>query len=134
METTTHNTLELAKARRLQILAASQNRKVVDICREFGISRSTFYNYKRAYDAHGEEGLKPQVRAKPNMPNKTPPEIEAHIVKLSLEHPKLSYLRIGEMLNQAGIKISGSGVRKVWKRHGLSRYEDRELKRLEQGK
>jgi transposase-like protein len=51
-------------------------------CRYFGISREAYYQWKRAYERHGEEAL---VNSKPCPENpklRTPPEIEKKLLHL----------------------------------------------------
>jgi transposase len=51
-------------------------------CRYFGISRDTFYRWKRAYAEQGEEGL---INSKPCPENptlRTPPHLEEKIIYL----------------------------------------------------
>src|SRR2546422_4919222 len=46
-------------------------------CQRAGISRSHFYEIKEAFEKYGREGLAPQSRRRPRMPNQTPPETRA---------------------------------------------------------
>lgn len=55
---------------------------------------------------------------------------EAVVVKVLEEtgkFPSYSYNRIAGRLCAQGLRISGSGVRKIWERRGLSRCNDRRL-------
>ncbi len=44
----------------------------------------------------GAEGLAPQPRRKPRMPNQTPPELEAKILEMTEQYPTYSYIRISQ--------------------------------------
>jgi hypothetical protein len=64
------------------------------------------------------------------MKNRTPPEVEAIIVELSLDQPAYGQIRIANELRKLGQSISPAGVRGVWQRHDLETMKKR-LKALE---
>jgi transposase InsO family protein len=90
-------------------------------CRFFGISRDTFYRWKRAYDKDGEPAL---VNLKPCPENprlRTPAAVEEKILHLRRRY-HLGQLRIAWYLERYhGIRMSAAGVRCVLKRHGVNR-------------
>jgi|GEM_PF-2135071 transposase len=90
-------------------------------CRYFGISRDTFYRWKRAYAERGEQGL---INSKPCPHNPrlcTPAHIEEKIIYLR-NHYHFGQLRISWYLERYhSIKISQAGVYCVLRRHGLNR-------------
>ena len=45
------------------------------LCREYGISRDTFYRYRAQLDSEGLAGLLPKSRRPHRSPNATPPEV-----------------------------------------------------------
>jgi transposase InsO family protein len=98
-------------------------------CRYFGISRETFYLWKRAYERFGEKAL---INSKPCPENpklRTPPEIEEKILHLRRKY-HLGQLRISWYLQRYhGIKISSGGVYGVLKRNGLNRLPQNAKKR-----
>lgn len=55
---------------------------VVQFCRDHGISRQTFYLYRRRFAAGGLEGMVPQSRRPRSSPTKTSPEMVAEIVRM----------------------------------------------------
>src|ERR1700730_14986077 len=61
---------------------------------------------------------------------RTPPEIEAQIVTLSLEQPAFGQIRVSNELRKRGLSISPAGVRGVWQSHDLDTMKKR-LKALE---
>ncbi len=106
---------------RLDILAlARQLRNVSEACKRAGISRSRFYEIKSAFDKHGLEGLTPQPRRKPRMPNQTPLELVEPILNMSARYPTYSYIRVSAKLRASGCEVLPSTVRAVWKQRGLS--------------
>ena len=90
-------------------------------CRHFGISRQSYYRWKKALQENGQAGL---INSKPCPKNprlRTPPEIEGKILHLRKTY-HLGPIRIAWYLDRYhGIRISDSGVYHVLKRNGLSR-------------
>ncbi len=75
---------------------------------------------KKAYEAHGDEGLAPRVRRKPIMPNRTPAALEEHILSKTKANPTVSYIRLAGQIQLEGISVTPGMVRYVWQREGLS--------------
>lgn len=120
-------------SRKLRVLKHVQgSRNVSKTCRYFGISRTSFYEWKRAYQRAGESGL---VNSKPcprNIPLRIPVEIEKKILYLRKKY-HLGQLRISWFLERYhGIKVSPGGVRGVLLRHGLNRLPQNAKKRTVQ--
>jgi transposase-like protein len=63
-------------------LAQESSRGVTSACRHFGISRKTFYKWKKRYDEHGDAGLGDRSRTPLRSPNATPPEVVSKILYL----------------------------------------------------
>ena len=94
-------------------------------CKVMGYSRDTFYRYQQAVEEGGVEALIEKSRRKPNLRNRTAPEIEEAIVGLAFEQPTFGQLRVSNELRKQGHQISPAGVRGVWLRHGLQTFKHR---------
>ena len=105
-------------------------KNVSEACRVMGYSRDTFYRVKNAYDEGGIDSLKEQNRRVPNLRNRIPEDVEEAILAITLEDPSLGQKRVSDMLRRRGIFVSAAGVRCVWLRHDLERFQKR-LKALE---
>src|ERR1700731_2308498 len=85
---------------------------VSQACKMLGYSRDSFYRFKELYDKGGDLALAEMSHRKPILANRTPPEIEAQIVTLSLEQPAFGQIRVSNELRKRGLSISPAGVRR----------------------
>jgi Winged helix-turn helix len=104
---------------------AKQLGKVSQACKMMGYSRDSFYRFKELYDAAGELALEELTRSKPILKNRTPVEVEAVILSLSLDQPAYGQIRIANEVRKLGHSISPAGVRSVWQRHELETMKKR---------
>ncbi len=124
---------KIAQKRLTLLQVAESLRNVSEACRRQGISRSQFYEYKRAFQEGGLKGLLDRPPIAKSFPNETPAEVREKVVKLSIEHPAWGPLRISDNLRLEGISVSPSTVRNLWIKEGLeSRYK--RILRLEEEK
>lgn len=117
-------------SRKLRILKhAQETGNVSKTCRYFGISRTSFYDWKKVYEQTGEAGL---INSKPcpiNVPLRIPLEIEEKILHLRKRY-HLGQVRIVWFLERYhGIKVSPGGVRNVFLRNGMNRLPRNAKKR-----
>jgi len=116
--------------RKLKVLEhAKTSGNVSFTCRHFGISRDSFYKWRRAYAEHEERGL---INSKPCPENpklRTPSHIEEKILYLR-QHYHFGAARISWYLARYhGMTISISGVYQVLKRNNMNRLPERDRRR-----
>jgi transposase len=102
---------------------AEKVKNVALTCRYFGISRTTFYEWKRAYSKHGDQGLINKLPGAKNgtHPNRTPEHIEQIIVHLRKTYHFGPIMITWHLSRFHGITITQGGVYQVLKRNGLNR-------------
>jgi transposase InsO family protein len=74
---------------RLRIAVASDELNVAAFCREHGVSRQSFYEWRRRYLADGLEGLEPRSRAPRTSPRRIGADVENAVVALRKELTEL---------------------------------------------
>jgi len=85
-------------------------------CKQRGVSRTQFYEYKRRFQTHGIEGLVDLPPIYHSHPFTTPPEVEQRILDVSLEHPAWGCNRLCDQLKLEGINISAITIQKILNR------------------
>lgn len=100
---------------------------VTEACRQHGISRTSFYEYKQRFDENGLEGLKDLPPVVKHHPFTTAPEHEARVVELSLLNPARGCNYLSDQLRREGILISYPTVQNILNRNGLGKRYDRWL-------
>lgn len=116
-----------SEKRRLQILQrAYALDSVSEAVRQFGVSRQSYYRWKKRYDVGATLGLLDLPRrGRPLLKNRTEPSVERAALDALLADPLLGAGRISANLRARGIELSPTGVRGVCLRYGLTRRVDR---------
>ena len=78
---------KLARQRLSVLELAETLGNVSEACRQRGISRTTFYEYKKRFEQRGLEGLKDLPPIPKSHPFATPPEVVERILEINLEDP-----------------------------------------------
>lgn len=99
-------------------------------CKVMGFSRDTFYRYQKAVEEGGVDSLLDKSKRRPNIKNRTHPDVEAAVIELAIEEPAWGQTRVSNELRRKGLTISPAGVRCIWLRNDLENIKKR-LKALE---
>ena len=112
--------------RRLHVLALAVDRgNVSEACRLAGVSRTRFYEWKRAADLYGTDALMPKDRRRPQQPNSTPTHVVAELLTLAVLEPTIGCRQYADRLAGRGYQVSKSTVQKHLVDHQLGRRAQR---------
>jgi transposase len=101
--------------------AEERARNVAWTCRHFGISRKTFYKWKRRFAEHGDAGLCDRARTPHRSPRATPPDIVSKLLYLR-QHYHFGPGKIADYLKRFhGVSVATSSVHRILGKHGLNR-------------
>lgn len=115
----TTGTTDSMQRRRQVFDLAERLGNISEACRQMGISRTTFYYYRKIREVEGEAALFCIRHKKANIKNRVSAAIENAVLAYAREHPLHGQQRASEALKKRGIVVSPTGVRCIWKRHGL---------------
>lgn len=119
------NATDKVAQHKLSVLELAQTlENVSEACRQRGVSRTQFYEYKRRFQTHGIEGLKDLPPIHKTHPFTTPPEVVEKIIALSFAHPAWGCIKLSSMLKLEGISISSPTLQNILIKHQMgSKYE-----------
>lgn len=124
---------KIAQKRLTLLQLAERLRNVSEACRHHGISRSQFYEYKRAFQERGLDGLIDRPPIPKSFPNETQPEVKERIIAVSLAHPVWGPVRVSDQLRLEAVAVSPGTIRNIWIKEDLeTRYK--RLLRMEEEK
>lgn len=93
---------------------------VTDVCRRYGISRDTYYRYRRRYLEEGIDGLEDKSRKPRSSPKQILADLEVRIVELRRDHPRWGARRIRAELTRQGLDAPAvSTIHQALRRNGL---------------
>ncbi len=91
---------------RLSVLELAETLgNVSEACRQRGMTRTQFYEYKKRFAEHGLAGLKDLPPVAKSHPFTTPVEVQERIVALSLERPKWGCVKLSDYLKLEGVSV-----------------------------
>ena len=123
------NAEEKLARQRLDVLELSEALgNVSEACRQRGVSRTQFYEYKRRFHTQGLEGLKDRPPIHKNHPFTTPDRVEEHILAVSLEHPEWGCVRLSDYLKREGTAVSSPTIQRIFIKHAMGSRHERWLK------
>src|SRR5690606_17089867 len=88
-------------------------------CRQMGISRTRYYEWRKLADRYGLDALIPKTRRTPQEPNATPTHVIEELLTLAVIEPTLGCRQLADRLGDRGSSISKTAVQKPLVTHGL---------------
>jgi transposase InsO family protein len=114
---------------RLSVLELAQALgNVSEACRQRGVSRTQFYEYKNRFAKLGIDGPKDLPPIHHSHPLTTAPEVEAQVLGLSLQHPAWGCNKLSDWLKLSGTHLSAPTIQRILNDNGMSTRYDRWLK------
>lgn len=107
----------------LQLAEALGN--AAEACRRRGMDRTSFFEWRRRFQAHGVEGLKDLPPIHKSHPQTMPRETVQRILVLALEHPSYGCNPLEAMLALKGFRLSAITIQKLLNDNGLGNRYDR---------
>jgi transposase InsO family protein len=110
------------------MVRAQEVHNVSRACREFGISRTLFYRWRKRYLAYGPEGLHPRrLGPRRGRPPLLSVQAERAILALALAWPTWGPVQLADQLRRlehGGLRIAASTIYRLLRRMGLqTRWE-----------
>ena len=117
---------EIIFHRRVRLLElAEELGNIAAACRQLGVSRTRFYEWKKLAENYGIEALWPKDRRRPAQPNETPTHVIADLMALVVIEPTIGCRQFADRLSELGFEISKSTVQRILVDHGLGRRRQR---------
>jgi transposase InsO family protein len=105
------------RVRLLQLAVELDN--ISEACRQLGISRTRYYEWKKRADAYGLEALKPKERRPPQLPNATPTHVVNELLTMAVTEPTIGCRQYADRLAERGYEVGKTTVQKLLVDHGL---------------
>jgi hypothetical protein len=117
---------EIIYHRRVRVLELAEELGNVSLaCRQIGVSRKKYYEWKHIAENHGLEALWPRERRRPLEPNETPAHVVEELLALAVIEPTIGCRQYADRLGERGYVIGKSTVQKILVEHGLGRRRQR---------
>jgi hypothetical protein len=126
---------QISAKRKAVLNMANELKNVSEACKRARISRTQFYEFRKRYNEHGEEGLQDLDFKRPTRvhPRATTLAVEQMLVDFSLKNPTYGCPRLCTGLAEQGIYLSASTIMKVLKLRKLATLKERWLALEERG-
>jgi len=112
--------------RRRRLLALDDELgNVSEACRQMGISRTRYYEWKRLADHYGLDALAPKTRRKPRLENATPTHVVNELLGSWVLEPRIGCRQLADRFGEQGSQIGKATVQKLLNPHGLGRRRQR---------
>lgn len=115
----------IAHRRRRLLDLADQLGNISQACRQMGISRTRYYQWKKLAEAYGLEALEPKTRRRPALPNATPTHVVSELLSLTIAEPTIGCRQLADALAERGYVVSKTTTQKILTDHNLGQRSQR---------
>lgn len=115
----------IAHRRRRLLQLADELGNVSAACRQMGVSRTRYYEWKTLAETYGLDALTPKDRRRPQEPNETPTWVVNELLSIAAVEPTIGCRQYADRLADRGYRISKTTVQKILVDHGLGRRHQR---------
>jgi transposase InsO family protein len=117
---------EIIFARRVRLLElAAELGNISQACRQMGISRTRFYEWKKIAERYGVEALMPKDRRRPQHEHETPTHVVADLLSVAVIEPTLGCRQLADRLGELGYEVGKTTVQRILNDHGLGQRRQR---------
>jgi len=115
----------IAHRRRRLLELAAELGNVSEACRQMGVSRTRYYEWKHLAESYGLDALTPKGRRRPQLPNATPTHIVNELLTLAVTEPTIGCRQYADRLAERDWSLGKTTVQKILVDHGLGRRAQR---------
>lgn len=115
----------VAHRRRRLLELADELGNVSAACRQMGVSRTRYYEWKKLAETYGLDALTPKTRRRPQEPNETPTWVVNELLSIAAVEPTIGCRQYADRLADRGYRIGKTTVQKILVDHGLGRRHQR---------
>lgn len=117
---------EIIYHRRVRLLdLAEEIGNISKACRQLGISRTRYYEWKQLAEAYGLEALMPKDRRRPQHDHETPTHVVADLLAVAVVEPTIGCRQLADRLEELGYEIGKTTVQRILVDHGMGRRRQR---------
>jgi len=110
---------------RFVVAASRQEKSMVALCQEFGISRPVGYEWLRRYRQGGVGAIAEHSRRPQQSPRRTPEALEQRVLGLRQRYPDWGARKLRVLLQREGIELARNTIHRILLRHDQVHAEDR---------
>src|SRR5580658_2876712 len=119
-------TMEIKEQRvRFVVAASRQEKSMVALCQEFGISRPVGYEWLRRYRQGGVGAIVEHSRRPQQSPRRTTEALEQRVLGLRQRYPDWGARKLRVLLEREGIELARNTIHRILLRHHQVHAEDR---------
>jgi len=110
---------------RFALAADGQEKRFSQLCKEFGISRPTGYEWRERFERDGLAGIVEHSRRPQHSPRQTEPQLVERVMQLRQRYPDWGARKLRVVLEREGVYLGYSTIHRILLRQNLVHEGDR---------